>query len=351
MAPSKRLAPKAKSASLSASQKDKNAFSSAPPAPYKEPPEVLQPFINGLSRKHVYIAHIDSKPAAFKRKIFLVPVAMNLFVVALFVLRMRYIVPWYFKLVASGFGHPNETTVPIEQLTWEDLGLEIGKRGLTMFIDFLLIVFVWPWPVEFVAGVAHGNPTWWRWHVGFRDKEIYVRRSRDWDKVLGDFLKDESSKKIVTSYIEYSTSPMLQEQKTGYLLMNGQWNLDWEAMVHAHLLVDTKQVALDAFRNLVLLHHRDFGWLCYDLKTGASAQEDEKRRQVFAFRDALFAMGKEKLFYRWVETVQYEASSPSGFGPEKQESAAKKIRELFEKENIDFDKLWQETVGTANPAT
>ncbi|CAG9941380.1 unnamed protein product [Clonostachys rosea f. rosea IK726] len=322
-----------------------SAKKGSPPAPFKEPPEVLQPFIDTLSSKHVYVAHIDSKPAAFKRKLFLVPIAMNIGVVALFALRMYYILPYYWKLMMSGFGNPNETTFPVESSTWAELGFEILKRGFTMFFDFLLFVFVWPWPVEFVAGVAHGNPTRWRWNVGFREKEIYVRRSRDWDVGLGDILKHDESRRIFTAYIQQATSPMLQEQKTGYLLMNGQWDLDWDAMVYAHALVDKKDIALDAFRTVVLVHHQDHGWLCYDTKLSSSAEEDEKRRQVFAFRDALAAMGKDKLFYRWVEIVQFESTQPGGFGPEKQEEAAKNIRELFLKDGVDFDKLWKETVG------
>ena len=339
MAPTKRATSKAKG--------DNTSHRGGPPPPFKQPADVYQPFIEGLSPKHVYIAHIDAKPAAFKRKIFLVPVAMNLVVAALFVLRMRYILPWYFKVAISGLGHTNETTFPIDQSTWPELGWEIAKRSCTFLLDFLLVVFVWPWPLEFVAGITHGNPCKWRWNVGFRDQEIYVRRSRDWDTLLGDIFKDDASHKIVTAYINQATSPMLQEQKTGYLLMNKQWDLDWDAMVRAHALVDKKEAAIEAFRNLVLVHHQDYGWLCYDLRLGGpSAAEDEKRRQVFAFRDALVSMGKEKLFYRWIEIVQYEASQPGGFGPEKQEAAAKQIRELFQKENIDFDELWRDTVGT-----
>uniref|UniRef100_A0A8H7TRJ9 Uncharacterized protein n=1 Tax=Bionectria ochroleuca TaxID=29856 RepID=A0A8H7TRJ9_BIOOC len=190
-----------------------SAKKGSPPAPFKEPPEVLQPFIDTLSSKHVYVAHIDSKPAAFKRKLFLVPIAMNIGVVALFALRMYYILPYYWKLMMSGFGNPNETTFPVESSTWAELGFEILKRGFTMFFDFLLFVFVWPWPVEFVAGVAHGNPTRWRWNVGFREKEIYVRRSRDWDVGLGDILKHDESRRIFTAYIQQATSPCCRNRR------------------------------------------------------------------------------------------------------------------------------------------
>lgn len=350
MAPSKR-GPKSK-ASATSTTKSKTGAGDSPPPPFKLPPEVLNSFVEELDPDHVYITHIDHKPAAFKRKMFMVPVAMNVGVVVLFVLRMRYILPWYFLIFLSSLGNRNETTFPVAKSDWETIGWEVGGRAVTFFIDFLLVVFVWPWPVEFAAGIAHGNPTRWRWNVGFRDKEIYVRRSRDWySMVRGDLLKNPDSNKIFTAYVNQATAPSLQEQKTGYLLMNAQWDLDWNAMVCAHALVDKKDVALDAFRSLVLLHNEEYGWMSYDLKVGGTSTENEKRRQMFAFRDALSSMGKEKLFFRWVEIVQFEASQPGGFGPERQEAAAKQIRELFQKDDIDFDQLWAETVGTSNLAT
>lgn len=319
----------------------------SPPSPFKQPPEVLESFISNLDPEHIYVTHIDSKPVDFKRKVFLVPVAMNVAVALLFVFRMYWIIPWYIKVAASAMGHPNETTWTVASATWSESGLEVLKRAATLFIDFVLFVFVWPWPVEFLAGQAHSNPCQWRWRVGFREKEIYVRRSRDWDRLLRDIFVDDNSKKILLAYIQQATSPVLQEQKTGYLLQNSQWDLDWEQQIYAHTLVDKKDVALDAFRNLILVHHKTYGWMSYSLQASAASSEDHRRRQVFAFRDTLTSLGKEDLFYRWVEIVQFEATQPGGFGPEKQELAAKKIRDLFEAEGIEFDELWKQSVGSA----
>ncbi|KEY67970.1 hypothetical protein S7711_02175 [Stachybotrys chartarum IBT 7711] len=340
MAPGKRTA-KSKPATQPAS-------SGAPPVPYRRPPDVLAPFIAALDKKHVYITHIDAKPASFKRRIFLVPVAMNVCTAILFVWRMYAILPWYWELLKTSFGRTTEDTFSAADATWAELAWVIGSRAIVFIIDFFLFVYIWPWPVEFTLASLHGNPTRWRWNVGFRDQEIYVRRSRDWDTALGDFIADGDGQKIFSVYVRNATAPLLQEQKTGYLLMNSQWDLDWEAMVVAHSLVDKKDIALNAFKNLVLVHHQQYGWLCYDLKLGESADEDTRRRQIFAFRDALTAMGKEDLFYRWIEIVQFEATQPGGFGPEKQEVAAKKIRDLFEAQGIVFDELWKEAVGTDN---
>ncbi|KYK60732.1 uncharacterized protein DCS_01870 [Drechmeria coniospora] len=317
--------------------------SSLPPAPFKAPPEALGQFIGGLSEEHVYITHIDAKPTSFKRSVFLVPVAMNLFLSLLLLWRLYSVMPWYWQLVIAAFGHPSEATFPASESTWHELGWEVGKRAMTMSIDFLLFTFVWPWPVQFVARRQSGNPVLWRRKVGFRDREVYVRRSREWCRpLLRDLFKDTNASAIFSAHVRQVTTPLLLEQKTGYLLMNRQWDLDWDAMVRAHSLVDKKAMALDAFNGAVLVHHRDHGWLCYDIRDELDAP-GEGSDQIAAFRDALAAMGKSELFYRWVETVQFEATRPGGFGPEQQEAAATKIRTMFNAENIDFDSLWKET--------
>ncbi|ROT42742.1 hypothetical protein SODALDRAFT_326901 [Sodiomyces alkalinus F11] len=319
-----------------------------PSAPFKKPPEVLQPFVEHLSPKHVYITHIDLKPVGFKRKIFLVPVAMNAIVSLLFAWRMYCILPWYWKLLMSGFGHPNETTFPVDTSTWGQIGWEIARRGFTFMLDLVLFIFVWPWPVEFSMGRTHGSPLRWRRLVGFREKEIYVRRSREWDRELGDVVKDAAARNDLLGLVRRATSPMLQHEKTGYLTMNGEWDLDWAAMVQATALVDEKRVALDAFRSVVLVHHAEHGWMSLPPQ-GTGEQKDDMRRQVFEFRDALAAAGKEDLFFRWIEVVQYESTQPGGFGPERQVDAAKNIRAMFSDEGIDFDEFWQQHVGSGTP--
>ena len=277
---------------------------------------------------------------------FLVPIAMNIAVAALFVLRMWWIAPWYWDIVLVSLRYPSSTnSFEPSKATWLEIGIQTLKRALVMLFDFLLFAFVWPWPVEFVLGGKHGSPVRWRWAIGYRDKEVYVRRSREWDAALGDVLKNQDSMQLLAAYVKAATSPLLQEQKTGYLLMDGHWDLDWVAMMEAHAQVDKKNMALETFKNVILVYSKDFGWVCYDIKVGDAVEEDTHRREVFAFRDALTALDKEDLFYRWVETVQYESSQPGGFGPEKQEQAAKKIRQLFEAENINFDELWKDAVG------
>lgn len=325
------------------------------PKPYSKIPDSLSSFVGILDQEHVYVVHTDSKPSDFKRKIFLVPVALNLAVFAAFLFRMRYIAPYYMQLAYAAAGnHVTGISVDTDALSWFDLAWVVLRRGFTLFLDLVLLIFVWPWPVEFCLGRSHGNPCRWRWAVGFREKEVYVRRSRDWDLQLRnrDVLADSVPRGLLASQIRNATSPVLLNDKTGYLTMNGDWDLDWAAMVHAHKLVDAKALALDVFRLVVLLHHKEHGWLVLDTgnATGANAKEDERRRQVFAFREALAGLGKEDLFFQWIETVQFEATQPGGMTEEKQVAVAQQIRDLFQAEGIDFDQLWRDSVGTDSMA-
>lgn len=343
--------PPKKSSKASPQTHSSKATSSPPPPPFKTLSPSLTPFTTALSKRHVYLTHIDTKPRNFKLKIFLVPVAMNAAVAALFVWRIWYILPWYGDLLLSTLGYTADAPVQASDGSRSFLAGVVFRRAFTFLLDFLLVVFVWPWPAEFVLGRTHSNPAVWRWRVGFRDREIYVRRSRaDWDGgLLDDVLKpdEEGKRKLLLGKVTPATNPLLLSEKTGYLTMNAEWDLDWAAMIHAHELVDSKAVAQEAFQSMVLFYNRTFGWMQVDRGlTGPSAQEEERRRQVFLFRDALAAVDKEDLFFRWIEIVQFESSQPGGFGPEKQVEVARQIRELFAKEGIDFDAFWKDTVGS-----
>jgi len=316
-----------------------------PPRPFKSVPDSLRPFCELLAPDFVYVTHIDSKPREFKQKIFAVPVLLNLAVALLFVCRVYYIGPYYLQLLATTLGYLNQTTLVARELSWGQLVGTVLRRTVTFMMDLCLFIFVWPWPVEFCLGRG-GNPMQWRWAVGFREKEIYVRRSRDWYRNLGDVLKDDSSRNTFLSQTRVAASPLLTQEKTGYLTMSGDWDLDWGAMIGATALVDRKDIALEAFRLVVLLCHEEYGWLCLDQATGEAAQDDDRRRRVFAFRDALAAIDKEDLFFRWVEMIQFESTQPGGFGSDKQVEAASRVRELFQSNGIDFDAFWKESVGS-----
>lgn len=64
-----------------------------------------------------------------------------------------------------------------------------------------------------------------------------------------------------------------------------------------------------------------------------------------AFKDRLTAIGKENLFFRWIELIQYESSQPGGFTPERQQDAVVKAKELFERQGVDFEQFIKDIGG------
>jgi hypothetical protein len=57
-------------------------------------------------------------------------------------------------------------------------------------------------------------------------------------------------------------------------------------------------------------------------------------------------MGKEDLFYRWVELAQYEGSEPGGLDVQKRAQAAERMKELFRSHDVDPDAFWESFRGT-----
>ncbi|KAJ8607730.1 hypothetical protein MRB53_040118 [Persea americana] len=54
------------------------------------------------------------------------------------------------------------------------------------------------------------------------------------------------------------------------------------------------------------------GWLGSFEERDQAAKEDDARRRIVTFKDVLTAMGKEGLFFRWIELLQYESSPAWG---------------------------------------
>ncbi|KKA27534.1 hypothetical protein TD95_005016 [Thielaviopsis punctulata] len=337
MAPKKRMF---KSSAAPASRS-----SDTPPKPFKKAPAELEQFIEVLDPAHVYVTHIDQHPIAHKRRIFVLPVGINILVVLLFILRMQSVLPFYWDLISAALGaRPTDWFNP-RGAEWSAILAEGLRRAVTFAIDLFLVVFVWPWPVEFCLGSKHGNPVSWRLMAGFRKQEVCVRRSRDWDESLGAVFEKPDVLSNFMVVVRAAIAPSWLSRKTAYLMINGQWDLDWDLMMVATALIDRADVAIDAFDRVVLMHHKDYGWLVAVVEKEQEEMAVLRRRQVLAFKQALIALNKENLFYRWVETVQFEATSPGGFTAEKQEEAAKKIRDMFKEHDIDFDQLWKESTA------
>lgn len=253
----------------------------------------------------------------------------------------------------SFLGNENKSTVHWAKSNWKELVWGIGGRGVTFLFDFLLFRIVGPWPKSFFLDVP-GNPVWWRVKIGFRDEEVYVRESRGWGAkdLLGEAEGSTGRAGAESPFFKTRILPAVDSrrlrEKTGYMLMDKDYDLDFWGMIKATELLDKRTITLDILRKSVFVwvgtdeKGQWAVWDCWRLDEGS---ETDARQKIILFKDKLTAMGKENLFFKWVELVQFESSAPGGFTQEKQIATADKAKKLFEEQGIDFDTFINEIGG------
>lgn len=335
------------------------------PVPFVAAPGAFHPFLSALDKSSVYITHIDRHPAFFKKQIFCVPVALNVSITALLIWRAYVVVPQYFFLFLFLLGDKTTgTSLDGKSSSQKEMVRFVIERGVKFFLDYLLVTVVAKWPYSFFMEFPH-NPLSWRWITGFRDEEIVVRVSRKWD---GGDLVSGIKRGGESPFFKTKVLPALDGEfmlKTGYIMMNDSWDLDFGAMVNATKLVDKKELKLED------LDRRVFVWVPARSGPGESewavwnekAQEEqvlgvastsdfelepeeasEGRQKILQIQSKLQEMGKEDLFFRWVEMIQYESTRPGGFTKERQLEAGLKVQKLFAEHGVDFEKF-EESVG------
>jgi len=324
------------------------------PEPFSPAPEELQDLLSTFSRDTVYITHIDTQRAWFKKRIFAVPLTLNLVIALLLFWRAYYIVPHYWDILMSILGNQNHTTIYYAHSAWKTLVWKVTKRMLSFMLDFTLFRIVGPWPWSFFLEQP-GNPVWWRWKIGFREEEIYVRQSRGWgaEDLLGAAEgatgKAGAESPFFKTRILPAVDPTRLRDKTGYLLMDADFDLDFYGMIAATQLVDRKTIVADTLKKAVFVYVGDLKsevpngqwamWDCSQLDEGA---ETTAREKLLQFKDKLTAMGKESLFFKWVELIQYESNAPGGFTQQRQIETAQKTKAMFEAEGVDWEEFSRE---------
>ncbi|MCJ1282508.1 hypothetical protein MMC26_001831 [Xylographa opegraphella] len=323
----------------------KTAKTSKPPAPYSTAPPILLSFLETLDPKHVYIIHIDDHPAALKKRVFVVPVLMNIVIAGLLLWRAYVALPNYVALVMNTLGYETIFQLDLTSTGWMTLmDIAVG-RAFMFFIDFTLAKFVLPWPWEFFAG-SPGNPIAWRQRVGFQAEEIVVRRSRRWDETLpSDWLAEDSDGTVYKERILPAIDKKWVKAKTSYLMIDKSWDLDFAGMITAHDLVRVGKASLSDFQKTVIAHSEEHGWLTWPVWKLDEGSEEEARQKIVLFKDKLTVMGKENLFFSWIELIQFETSQPGGFTKERQAKTMEKAKELFESQGVDFEEFWKEVGG------
>lgn len=247
-------------------------------------------------------------------------------------------------------GNHNETTIYWDKTPWGEMIWKVTKRMLSFMLDFLLFRIVAPWPWSFFLEMP-GNPVWWRWKVGFRDEEVYIRQSRGWgsEDLLGKGEGGSGKAGEESPYWKTRILPAVDSQrlreKSGYLLMDADFDLDFYGMIAATQLLDRKIISASTLRKAVFVYVGDLTsavengqWAIWDCSEAESQDsEAEARNKLLIFKDKLTAMGKESLFFKWVELIQYESNAPGGFTQEKQEETAEKTKRMFEAEGVDWE--------------
>ncbi|KAK2809805.1 hypothetical protein FQN50_003445 [Emmonsiellopsis sp. PD_5] len=346
------MAKSAKSSKQS-KQPPQPSTTNTPPPPFTHAPPSLQPFLAPLSPKHIYLIHLDTHPTAHKRQIFLLPFLLNLTITLLILLRAYLSYPTYADILTLLIGQDSPAKIDPSSSSWGFISSILARRTLTFLFDYLLLTVFLPWPARFLFGPV----AWRRKMIGgfFQPVEIVVRKSRAWSEELRSPAWIREDDVTIKNKVVPAVTPQ-RLLKTGYLLIDADWDLDFDAMIRAHGLVEKGgSLKFEDFRQPVVVVHggEEMGWLVWkvgseneakgggDGSTLSSAQRDK----IMMFQEKLASMGKEDLFFRWVELIQYESTQPGGFTPERQRKAMKETQEIFENQGVDFEKFWADVGG------
>lgn len=342
--------PKSAASQQTLSHSSLKSADSGLPKPFQDAdPDLTRPFLSGLARSHVYLVHVDDTSPILKRRVFLVTVCMNLIILALLALRLYYAVPTYFDLIVTIYGFDYTGGDRRKGVTFNDLLSVTATRFSLFLLDYIIFVLVGSWPWEFMFGNKYNDytgPFSWRREVRFQPQEIIVRRSRAWDRsMLSGPTPDHEQ--ILKSKI----TPAMEDKqlaKTGYLMLDKDWDLDFAAMLKAHHLVHAQSLQISDFEPaaFVCYQNRWFAWRKEKPLLSKSQSESSPKMQLF--KDKLAAMGGEDIFYRWIEIVQFESSVPDGFNEARKASALDELSSLLRGKGIDYHRFIDDIGGAQN---
>ncbi|KAK0248021.1 hypothetical protein B0A54_01378 [Friedmanniomyces endolithicus] len=266
------------------------------PTPFTAAPPTLEPFLTQLDPSQVYLTHIDRHLPETKKQIFLIPVLLNGTIALLLLYRLYAATPTYWAILQTLLGYHSAATVDTVHTTRSDQLWILAKRTLMFLADFLAFRFVGVWPLTFFLEQPC-NPVIWRWRLGgFLTDEIVVRVSRNWgaEDLMQGVKQGEENAFFKTRILPAIEREVLRT-KTGYLMMNQSWDLDFQLMLDAHTLVKQGQVEMRGLEKMVLVFMEGTGWIAWQWESDYDVIE-ERRKKVVAFKEELTKAGKESLF-------------------------------------------------------
>ncbi|OAL29750.1 hypothetical protein AYO20_09042 [Fonsecaea nubica] len=344
-------------ANSTAHTKPAASSTSGPPTPFQYAPISLRPFLSTLPTDHIYLVHLDHTPPNLKKRVFVVPVLLNLLITIGLCVRFYYAVPLYLEQIITIFGYDTAYKIDTKSAGAGELFNAVTSRTALLMLDYVIFGLIGSWPKEFVFGsrlLRFVGPWEWRRTIGFRDTEIIVRRGRSWDTplLIGD-TPDEGKKWNLDDEltIKVKVDPAMRTAtlaKTGYLLLDKDWDLDFKAMLDAHRLVEKGVIQLEDLENIALVYYEK-QWLVWKVHEPSDviANGQQQDSTVERFRRILADLGAEAVFFRWIEIVQFETSQPGGFTQGRQAEAIRELRTRLEKKGVDYAKFWEDIGGQA----
>lgn len=261
--------------------------------------------------------------------------------------------PTYYNLFQTILGHASSpTTLDPATTTQREAVTALLTRSATFLFDFLVLRFLGPWPLAFFAAQP-SNPCAWRWSLGgFQREEVIVRASRGWGvtELLEGVAAGEQNE-FFTDRLLPAIERSFVREKTGYLMMNKDWELDFAAMLDAHTLVARKEVTfVDLDRVVLACLPGVHGWVCWRWEVEGDVIE-HRRKKVVQFKDVLVKLGKESLFWKWAEIVEEERDTDGGFSESGQKKVVERVQAEFEREGVDFEEVVGKIGGLEEVAT
>ncbi|KKY26752.1 hypothetical protein UCRPC4_g01443 [Phaeomoniella chlamydospora] len=308
------------------------------PKSFVQAPEKFAPFLDSLPKDGFYLTHIDRTSKEEKRQLFMGPALLNLGFTILLAARVYYAVPQYISLLSVFLGFDSEARVDTEKIPAFDLASLLLRRSGILIFDYALYTLLGKWIVRFIT-----EETSWRWSIGFRPEEIVVRVSKRWHKGLSVKWSPEDERQIgekVSSAFSFA-----RLQKSALQLVDASFVLETNAMVLATDLVDEGKLDLSDFDRAVFFHYPlAGGWILWCLAEPPSISKDQDDN-LSRLRKNLTSKGKEDLFYRYVEIVQYEASRPGDFAVGYQRRAWEEAKKAFASQGVDLNEVKKEMGG------
>ena len=134
--------------------------------------------------------------------------------------------------------------------------------------------------------------------------------------------------------------------KSGLLLLDKDWDLDYKAMLDAHRMIKDGRLKMEDLKGAALVYYQK-QWLFWRVHedTQLPAGNAKQEGAIKDFREKLTKLGEEDIFFRWIEIVQYETSQPGGFTESRQAEAVQQLKKLLTDRRVDYEAFWNDIGG------